>query len=472
MKRVTRAFSLLLLLSQADVGLAAELPSVTHYSSSYRIFPKEKRLEAEALITVKNTTEEPQSEIPFLLYRLLAVESADDETGAPLRFSQTVVSDADYRHLQVNSVKVQLRHPLPPGASNTISLRYSGYVYGYREVWAYVRESIGEEYTLLRDDSFAYPMLAVPTLQSRHADRRFTYDLEVTVPPGYTVATGGRLRETRTGSEFVTFVYESKVPVWRLDIAAAKFSVRNDETGKLFVYVLPGHEEGADRVLKAMQDVVALYTRLFGSVGNFQGYTAIEIPDGWGSQAADLYFLQTAAAFENPKAVAEVYHEVAHNWNAKAKPDVQRCRYFDEAFASYFESLAQREFLGQKAFEDDMEQSRKIFLRWVESDKLYLDTPIAEYGKHEIGRLSYTKGAWSLYVLHQLVGEDAFRQIVRKLLADFSDRPADFEDFRKIAEQVTKTDLSKFFDEWFYGAQSSRLLLDNVPVSDIVRKYQ
>jgi hypothetical protein len=33
-------------------------------------------------------------------------------------------------------------------------------------------------------------------------------------------------------------------------------------------------------------------------------------------------------------------------------------------------------------------------------------TPIAEYEKEELGENSYTKGAWSLYVLNQIVGDE------------------------------------------------------------------
>jgi hypothetical protein len=49
----------------------------------------------------------------------------------------------------------------------------------------------------------------------------------------------------------------------------------------------------------------------------------IEIPEGWGSQHGVGYILQTADAFRDSKRVGELYHEVAHNWNAKARPEVQ-----------------------------------------------------------------------------------------------------------------------------------------------------
>ena len=473
MNRFVAPLLLILCMGTATEGTAAELPVVSHYALRYRLFPKERRLEAEARMTVKNLAGAAQIELPFLLYRLLEVESVQDAAGWPLAFSSAIVKDTDEPMLQVNSIRVRLPEPLSLGGSTTVVMRYTGGVFGYPEVWAYVRDTVSEEYSLLRSDSFSYPILGRPSATERYgADRKFTYRAEVTVPAGVSVAMGGRLQETRQEGDRRTYVFESKVPTWRIDIAAAKFRVLEDAENKLAVFVFPDHEEGGHRVLAAMKDVVALYTRLFGAVPDYQGYTAIEIPAGWGSQAADLYFLQTAAAFTDPKRLSEVYHEVAHTWNARAKPEVQRTRWFDEAFASYFESLAVREFQGEEAFRADMEHSRKIFLQWVDAGPLYAQTPIVDYGQHELGGLSYTKGAWSLYVLHQLLGEAQFLELMRRLLAEHRQQPADFQDFQRLAEQVAGRKLDNYFRDWFYGADSSRLLIENVPIDEIIKRYR
>jgi hypothetical protein len=461
----------LLPLATADDARSADaLPTAGHYSLLYEIFPAEGRLTAHAEVSVANETATEVREVPFLLYRLFDVDSVTGPGGAPLVFATDIVRDADTPQLHVNRVDVTLPEPLDPGKSTQVAIDFSGPLHGYSEVWGYVRDTISEEYTLLRDDTLAYPILALPMRASRFADRRFTYDLEVTVPEGYIVASGGRVAGARTAGGRTTFSYVSKVPVWRFDVAAARFSVRRSDDGALAVFVLPGHENGADRVLEAMRDAVDLFTDLFGSAGDFQGYTAIEIPEGWGSQAADLYFLQTAAAFEKPDRILEVYHEVGHNWNAKPRPDVQRCRYFDEAFASYFQALALRAFEGDQAWLDDMEHSRQVFVRWTERDPAYPETPIVDYGKHEFGHLSYSKGAWSLYVLHRLVGEESFQEIVRRLLAEAS--AVGFDDFERIATEVSGRDLDQFFAEWLRGTESSRLLVENVPIDEILARYK
>lgn len=458
----------------SGVATSGDLAKVTRYELGVRINPAEEHLTASAQITLTNPTTEPHREIPFLLYRLLTVDAAQDEKGAALAFRQAVVSMSDEKNWQVNLVTLTLREPLPPGGTTRITLKYSGAIFGYREVMGYVLDHIGEDYTLLRPDSLAYPMLAGPSSQSLFAayDTLFTYELEITAPTGMIVACGGLPVEVSAVNGTETFRFASRVPTWRMDIAAAKFKVLKNDAGNLVVYTLPEDEAGAGNLLKEMQRVTEFYTLRFGPSRRATAYTVIEIPEGWGSQASDFYILQDAGAFKDPKRTHELYHEIGHSWNMKAKPEVRRTRWFDEAFASYFEAIALREFAGLKAFDDRMAGYRERFRSEAKKNSRNATTPIAEYGKEDLGDNSYTKGAWSLYVLNQIVGDQRFNQIVRTSMADFSERPAGFSDFQGVAESVSKRDLSRFFKEWIFGAESSDLLVGDASIQEIVERYR
>jgi len=423
---------------------------------------------------VVNETRKTFTKIPFILYRLLDAQVVRDRKGTSLNFKQSVAKLTDENRFQVNSIQIRLSKPLSPGASIEIIMNYRGSVYGYPEIMRYVQDRVSEQYSLIRPDGLSYPVLACPTLECymNTYQSTFSYDVRVTVPSGYVAACGGILMGTIEQEGTTTFLYQSKVPTWRIDIAVAKFNVLRDEENKLLVYALPEDEQGAVAVLEGVKRAIGFYSQMFGGVRDYQGYTVIEIPDGWGSQAGDLYILQTAAAFEDARRIPGVYHELAHTWNVKAKPGVQRCRWFDEGFASYFDALAVREFQGQKALEDKMASYREIFIQRVQKDEKNYSTPIAEYGRYELGENSYLKGPWVLYVLHQIVGEERFRQIIRRFLSEFKNRPADFKDFQKVAEQVADKDLSKFFGEWIMGTASSKYLIDRIPVQEIAQMYQ
>jgi aminopeptidase N len=339
---------------------------------------------------------------------------------------------------------------------------------------AYVRDRIDEEYSLLRPDAFAFPVLAGSSFASTLAanDTKFTYQVSTTVSRGYLVACGGELLDSASRGDSSIFTYRSKLPTWRIDLAVAQFNVLRSAADNITVFYLPADSAGASNVLNASHDAVTFYTGAFGTPPTYNGYTVIEIPDGWGSQASDYYFLQTAAAFKDTSKVSEVYHEIGHTWNSTASGEIQRCRYFDEAFASYFEALTIRAIRGDSAFYEDMEKGRNSFVRWAQYDRHVFDTPIAGYGAKELGRHSYTKGAWSLYVLNRIVGDSAFVRIIRTLLAEFRKTPIDFAAFEALCERVSNRDLRKFFQEWIYGTQSSQVLVDNLPIGEIVKRYR
>lgn len=445
---------------------------VDHYGIDISLDPGRRSGSFVADLTVRNTSTAALEDVSFVLYRLFRVAAAEYE-GQPASFDQEVVIDGDSSALQVNRVRVRLQPAIPAAGVRRVRLTYTGQLHGYREVWRYVQDTIGPEYSLLRTDTFFYPVVTQPSGSLRQADAHFTYRVTACVPEGLVVAGGGSIAAAAPRDGKTCTAFTSATPTWRIDLAAARFTIQQSPDGAYRVYVLPGHEEGATRVLGAMRRAVDYYSARFGPP-SASGYTAIEIPDGWGSQASDSYFLQSGAAFVDPSRIGEVYHELGHGFDIDPASAVQRARFFDEAFASYYESLAVAHFErgDAGALEREMDDSRKLFTQWAAHDQKYASTPIVEYARLELGQMSYSKGAFALYVLHQLIGDAAFDQLVRELRRASAVTPMDFERFQRIAQSVAGRELSLFFQEWFQGTRSSELLSGDVPTPTIVARYR
>lgn len=457
----------------APASALAELPDVRHYHLETELYPERSRVETRARLTVVNTTAAPIREIPFLLYRLYTVRAVADGAGHALRFTQQVERMQDNERFQVLLVRVQLRSALRPGDSTIVALEYAGPFVGATEVWPYLHDRVSEPYSLLRPDAVAYPILSDTERLRVQPGLTFTYHLTVGVPDGYSVASGGRaVAPIPAGEQRVHYTFRSLTPTWRMDVAAARFDVLRDPAGATSVYHLKPDSTGARAVLAGIERARALCTRWFGPPRNGGAFVAIEIPDGWGSQAGDGYFLQTATAFRDSTRMVELYHELAHSWNAVPVPELQQTRWFDEAFATYFQALARRELEGTDAYEREMETLRRGFAGTAERNRAAYDTPIAAYGAHGLGGASYTKGAWSLRVLHELLGEEAFLATVREFVRRYASGGADFHAFQRIAERHAGRSLASFFEEWIHGgAESSRLLVERVPLAAIVQRY-
>src|ERR1017187_730860 len=176
---------LFVVLSSLSIGSAiaapanANLPSVTHYSIQLQLAPKEGNLEAIVTMTVTNTTAQPVSDLSFLLYRLLEVQKVSDDKGSLINFEQSIVRFGT-SNLQANQIRFHLSEPLAPGAAIRVTINYRGSIFGYAEVMGYVNDRVSEQYSLVRPDALAYPMLAEPTFDSLRkagVDVPFTYDL-------------------------------------------------------------------------------------------------------------------------------------------------------------------------------------------------------------------------------------------------------------------------------------------------------
>jgi hypothetical protein len=161
---------------------------------------------------------------------------------------------------------------------------------------------------------------------------------------------------------------------------------------------------------------------------------------------------------------------LAHLWNIQSAEEC-RSRFFDEGFASYFQALAEREFLGEDAFHQRMNGFRRGFSKLCDKDRRYFETPMSHYGTFGLTDASYLKGAWALYILHMLLGEIKFKKSIGAFVKEHLERPATIEDLKHQLEKTLGKDLTRFFDEWFFSAKSSAYLDEATSTRQIVAKY-
>lgn len=460
----------------ASFGKVAQIETVnvvaTNYDLRLQVDPEHKTFDADARVSFRNEGNTPLRRLTLMLYRLLHVQKALNANGGALSFRQQVISMSGEENWQVNEVTLDLPTPVPARGTSEIQLYYRGTIAGYPEVMQYVKDTIDERYALFRAESLPYPILGSGVENWRRIYRSpFTFNVRVQVPKGYTVVCGGTPAGRTETAGWAVFTCSAPKPQSQLNVAVAKFVVAEDSANQLRVYSLPEDAAAGVRVLSELKRALDFYTGYFGPRSSGTGMNVIEIPDGWGSYTGEGFIFQSAAAFKDAKQNVELYHEVAHRWNALADPQIQRCRWFDEAFASYFEALALRSLSGEQAYRDDLQRARKHFTRAAGKEPKAASVPIAEYGKNEMGGYSYTKGAWSLYVLHQVLGEEAFRHSIAQFLKEYESKPAGFAEFRRVVEQVSGRDLGRYFDEWIFGVESSRLLLSDETVDRMAQRY-
>ena len=425
-------------------------------------------------LTIHNPTDEPISHVPLLLYRLLKVKAIMDEQRVAIPFQQKVLSFEDWEELQVNYTEVRLHNSLASNQSKTITIQYEGFLFGYsKDSWGYVRDHIDKEFTFMRMDGYGYPVVGYPcsTVNRRSGLQSFDYTLSVTVPKDLIVANGGKLTGKSTIDGQTSYTYINLKPAWRLDMPIAPYGIVEDKQNNLKIFHFPQDKENASVTLKAMNTTLQLFTNWFGPADNFQGFSIIEIPEGYGSQTDVTSILQTADAFQKRDNLTALYHEISHIWNVRDN-DPLPDRFESEGLAMFLQYLVQEKLDNKPdATTKGYERLSNRFRQQCERNPKCKDVPIIEYGNEGMTDLSYTKGMLFFYILHQVIGEKDFLAAAGSFYQKYNRTGATSEEFLNHVKQHSKQNLDRLYEEWIFGTESSRLILEGIPVEDVIQRY-
>ncbi|MBN2205951.1 MAG: hypothetical protein JW742_00980 [Candidatus Aminicenantes bacterium] len=427
----------------------------------------------DCALRIRNAAGAPIPVVPLNLYRLMEVAEVSDASGARLAFSQGVRSFEDWRELQVNQIRVGLRPPLAPGEETTLRIKYGGPLLGYAEAMRYVKDHVGRDLTLIRTDSFAYPQVGVPSWRTNRAAglKDFDFAVALTVPSSLVVAGAGRLvsRDEKDGR--TTYVYESKVPSWRIDLAAAAYTVLEGEDGRFRIFAFPEDAEGAQALLDSLTVTLALYTEWFGPLGGFPGLTVIEIPAGYGSQADRAAIIQEADAFKDPARRYTFYHELSHLWNVPAK-DPLPPRFESEGLAMFLQHLVQEKLEAKagavgEAAAGSLSRLAKNFGEHPDWAK----AAMIDYGEKDLTDLSYRMGQILFYLLYEKLGERSFLETIRSFDQAYRTSGATARQFVAHVKKQAGVNLDRIFEDWVFTPRAAEVVAAGISLEELRRRY-
>jgi aminopeptidase N len=447
----------------------------TRYELDVKVDYKAEKVNGKCRLTVLNPTDKPISHIPLILYRLLKVTAITDEQGAAIPYQQNVLSFEDWEQLQVNYVEVRLPRPLESNQCKTITIQYEGFLFGYaKDGWRYVKDHIAKEFTFMRWDGFGYPVVGYPSdkVNRRSGLQSYDYTLSVTVPEDLIVANGGKLTDKSTVNGQTTYTYTNLKPAWRLDMPIAPYGILEDKLNNLKIFHFLQDKDNAGMILEAMKKSLQLYTNWFGPADKFQGFAIIEIPEGYGSQTDVTSILQTADAFQKHDNLTALYHEIAHIWSVRDN-DPLPDRFESEGLAMFLQYLVQ-ERLDNKpdALKNGYKRLSDSFRKQCERNPEYKDVPIIQYGNEDMTDLSYTKGMLFFYILYHVMGEKDFLDATGSFYQKYKKTGATSEEFLNHVKERSLQNLERLYQEWIYGVESSKLILDGIPVEELVSRYK
>lgn len=458
--------SLFLITTTIGFSQGSETADIIDYSLELRIpfdhsgydLP-ENMLYGQATIKVKSL---PQSGPSVLLHRLLTVDCIFINSRK-IDFKQGVTAVLGWEAFQVNHVSLPLRED-----EATITIYYHGHVTGYEETgMLYVKESLDPSFTIIRPESFTYPQLMEPEEKSLHGRWRgtdtFTQQISLNIPVGHypAVADSVVVSDSPNGMKMCRWRNEAR----NFIIPIAPYQKIEKDNYTIFYF-----EEdtiGARRIAAGIDDVYQLYEKWMGPMVQRSHFTLAEIPENFGSQVTMPLIIQTAAAFKEPKAMGELYHEISHFWNVRDK-EVLSPRW-NEGLAMFLQYLAY-ESLNESgtllpSLVGRLQRVKKYF---AEHEKRIA---IVDYGKEGVtSALSYSAGPLFFYVLGEVMGRDRLLSTLGEFYRKYNNTgagPHDLPDFVMKADRRTKP----VFQDWYYSEAYVDHIVRAEKVTDLATYY-
>ncbi|HVK61527.1 MAG TPA: aminopeptidase N, partial [Bdellovibrionales bacterium] len=260
-------------------------------------------------------------------------------------------------------------------------------------------------------------------------------------------------------------------------VGSGPFAEWNDKEGDipLVIYARKSLAKYVDhkRLFDTTKTGLRFFTEYFGTPYPFSKYGQVFVPEFmWGGmENPGAVTLNEKNIYRGAVTSARlsgrddlILHEMAHMWFG----DLVTMKWWNdlwlnESFATYAATIAQARALKNEAAWIGF-HSEKGWGYW--QDQLITTHPIennvadVRATKSNFDGITYAKGAATLKQLHFFVGEEGFREGLRKYFSDFAWKNTIREDFTSAIGKASKTNLAKWTHDWLQTAGPNRVFVD------------
>jgi aminopeptidase N len=170
-------------------------------------------------------------------------------------------------------------------------------------------------------------------------------------------------------------------------------------------------------------------------------------------------YLVDSTGFEDRNYTNVNAHELAHQWFGNlVTAESSKHHWLQEGFATYYALLAEKEIYGEDYFYSKLYESAQQLKFASRTDTI----PVLNTKASSL--TFYQKGAWALFVLHDAIGDKAFKKAVKSYLEKHSFQTVNTQDFFAEIKKVSDYDLNKFSKVWLettvFNTQQANTLLN------------
>ena len=172
-------------------------------------------------------------------------------------------------------------------------------------------------------------------------------------------------------------------------------------------------------------------------------------------------FVVDSIGFEDRNYTNVNAHELAHQWFGDlVTAESSTHHWLQEGFATYYALLVEKKIYGDDYFYSKLHEYAQQLQQTSKTDTI----PVLNAKASSLS--FYQKGAWALHVLHEGIGDKAFKTAVKNYLKKHSFQTVNTKDFFKEIKELSNFDLDNFSKVWLENSDfnmqiANELLLKN-----------
>jgi Tfp pilus assembly protein PilF len=448
MFRNRRLAAVLALALAASAAWAQDRRSRIHveqYTIDAEVSPAAQSLTAKASVRFTPLDDNITS-AAFELNNALNVSRVVDDKGKQIPAS---------RNQQDFTVRLSFEQPLIKGQAVNITFFYDGKLSGQEDspVYGIKFAAIHPEFAYL-----LYPARWFPV--SGYTTDRFSADLRITVPAGYTVLGSGNDSKETAGDK-TRYQIKFERPSFPGSIAIVKGQAArvSSEGVTTSLYFRGPEADMAQLYGEQTGKTMSYFTGVFG-LPPYANLTVVETEEGApnGYAAPGMIFLAPRGIGKQPNTKL-LANQVARQWFEElVSPATRNHLWLTNGLAAYAELLWSEHEKGPAAMEAQ--------LRDVMVESLTVDTvPVIQASRledysPELWALTGGKGTTVMGMLRYVIGDENFFKTLKAYTQQFAWKSSNTDDFRKVAETVTGQDLGYFFIQWIESSGAPEFKLE------------
>jgi len=288
-----------------------------------------------------------------------------------------------------------------------------------------------------------------------HPSEKATVSFTIAHPNHYTcVSNGEKKSETRLNSKEVVTAYSSKfeLPTKVMVFGLAAFStdtLSHPENMEHINFVFSQNDISGFKDMSAAADPLQFFETYIAPYPFEKLYNVQSTTRYGGMENAGCIFYDENAVTGEGSMENLIAHEIAHQWfgNSASEADWPHL-WLSEGFATYFTNLHIEHKYGRGKMNEQLIKDRNRVIRFHKMVQLPLKDTVSTNPLNMLNPNAYQRGAWTLHMLRNKIGEDTFWKGVRAYYQAFKYKNATTSDLMRIMQDQTDLDLSQFFHQW------------------------